>query len=651
VEAPVEVGSTSDNPPIGIAMETKSVERRLRFKVVPEQPRGRESAQSAPQQSALVLTEGQVRAGLKASVMKENKSTESIQDENPMRGRTGAKISLVPVEGHGTQRTGVVAGHNSILSTNANLEHRMLILIASASGDTSSLWVVLEGRPTGLHCRIDGEDETLYSVQEFDYDSSSTAFKECKSLIVQLQRHSKAIPFLEPVDPIALQIPQYFQVVKQPMDLSTLTKKLENGEYSRFALSETVGNTPVARMLNGPFRVDLELIFHNATLFNPPDDWIHQAAMSLKKFAIKKIEQACQNVEEIELSRRRIKSVYVEYDSDTDMYGYDDAKDEDYDGSNRKRRRAPRAGTKEDPSIKAIERPTALQKVMPDGNSLRGPLSNLPVTSEASTFALPTEWRCKADGPAPPTTNVATTVAVSSEIDELIELRSHLEEQVSSDRRRSTRAATTEPSSAPEQNKLENISYNCELLQFTELPIPTNRTEVEMVRERIHEEYFAKTFRDVGQAGLPEFFGSEEDNMLGVGMFENDSFPPYLGSMIPSSDEDGLWEIRASCIVPALRWVIRGLVASEHLGTVDPLDDDNQRSGVVLANNVYYFDDTLTPFDVVDQKEFSRRKKAKQGDSATNEEEDDAMELSEYEKLRAERVARNADRLKALGLA
>lgn len=652
VEAPVEVGSVLDSPPIGNAKETKSVERRLRFKVVPEQPRGRESTQAAPQPSALILTEGQVRASLKAAVMKENKASDNTQNENPMRGRTGAKISLVPVEGQGTQKTGVVAGHNSILSTDGELQHRMLVLIASESGESSSLWVVLEGRPNGLHCRIDGEDETLYSVQEFDYDSSSTAFKECKSLIAQLQRNSKAIPFLEPVDPIALQIPQYFQVVKQPMDLSTLNKKLENGEYSRFALSETIGNTPVARMLNGPFRVDLELIFHNATLFNPPDDWIHQAAISMKKFAVKKIEQACQNVEEIALSRRRIKSVYVEYDSDTDMYGYDDAKDEDYDGSSRKRRRAPRASTKEDPSIKAIERPTPLQKVMPDGNNLRGPMGNLPVISDASSFALSTQWKCKTERPAPSSTNQTTAVAVSIEIDELIELRSHLEDQASSDRRRSTRAATIEPESGSEQKKLENIAYTCDLLRFTDLPPPTNRTEVEIVRERMHEDYFAKTFRDVGKGELQEFFGSdEEDNMFGVGKFANDSFPPYLGSIIPSSDEGGLWEIRAPCIVPALRWVIRGLVASEHLGTIDPLDDDNQRSGVVLANNVYYFDDTLTPYDVVDQKEFSRRKKAKQGDSANNEEEDDAIELSEYEKLRAERVARNADRLKALGLA
>jgi hypothetical protein len=43
-----------------------------------------------------------------------------------------------------------------------------------------------------------------------------------------------------------------------------------------------------------------------------------------------------------------------------------------------------------------------------------------------------------------------------------------------------------------------------------------------------------------------------------------------------------------------------------------------------------------------------RRKRA--GNIAEEEEEDD-YEMSEYERLRAERVARNAERLKALGLA
>jgi bromodomain-containing factor 1 len=37
--------------------------------------------------------------------------------------------------------------------------------------------------------------------------------------------------FIEPVDPVALNIPNYFQIIKKPMDLKTMTEKLEDGKY------------------------------------------------------------------------------------------------------------------------------------------------------------------------------------------------------------------------------------------------------------------------------------------------------------------------------------------------------------------------------------------------------------------------------------
>ena len=36
--------------------------------------------------------------------------------------------------------------------------------------------------------------------------------------------------FSEPVDPVALGIPTYFQVVKKPMDLRTIYRRMEAGE-------------------------------------------------------------------------------------------------------------------------------------------------------------------------------------------------------------------------------------------------------------------------------------------------------------------------------------------------------------------------------------------------------------------------------------
>eukprot|EP00977_Amphora_coffeiformis_P012946 scaffold3304_cov154-Amphora_coffeaeformis.AAC.5 len=658
VEAPVEPGSSAlDKPNLGLAKDTLSVERRIRFKALRLVPPGKKAATLAPNVNPLLLTEGQVRAGMKAASIEDSRSDGKRTDDNPMKGRAGAKISLIPVENNGTQKNGVIAGHSTSRSSDGLPVHKMLVVLDSKSADSSaSLWAVLEGESDGLRCRVEGDTGISYSIQEFDYDSSSQAFKECRGIITQLERHAKIGAFMEPVDPVALNIPTYFQVVKRPMDLSTVRKKLENGDYSRFSLSETIGSSPVTRMLNGPFRRDIELIFNNAMVFNPPHDWIHKAASTLKNFAVKKIEQACQKVEQLEVGGHLLrKSVYIEYDSDTDLYGYDDEKDEDYDGNatNRKRKRAIRTPTKEDPCVKAIERGLPLQKVIPDGTSLRGPFGNFPVNSDASSFSLPSNWTCRRRAPATAIVNPESKQPVASEIGDLIELRSHFEDQNSASLRRSTRAATHEPPSGQSSlvPGLEDIVYDSDLLQFTDASPPTNRAEVEMVREQLHEERYAKLFKAVGsRIDVDSVLSKDDESKVGMGSFSAESFPPYMGSFFPSSEEgSGSWEIRSPFIVPALRWVIRGLVESEHLGAVEALTDENLKSGIVVTNNVYYFDESLSPLDVCDQKEFARRKKVETEDA--NESDDDAVELSEYEKLRQDRVARNAERLKALGLA
>lgn len=60
-------------------------------------------------------------------------------------------------------------------------------------------------------------------------------------------------PFLTPVDTVALNIPNYNEVVKQPMDLGTIQTKLANNQYE-----------------NGDeFENDVRLVFNNCYSFNP----------------------------------------------------------------------------------------------------------------------------------------------------------------------------------------------------------------------------------------------------------------------------------------------------------------------------------------------------------------------------------------------
>lgn len=60
-------------------------------------------------------------------------------------------------------------------------------------------------------------------------------------------------PFLQPVDPIAMECPTYFDIVKEPMDLTTVQRKLAEGQYERAV----------------DFEKDVRLIIGNCYLFNP----------------------------------------------------------------------------------------------------------------------------------------------------------------------------------------------------------------------------------------------------------------------------------------------------------------------------------------------------------------------------------------------
>lgn len=42
----------------------------------------------------------------------------------------------------------------------------------------------------------------------------------------------ESLPFRQPVDPSSLGIPDYFNIVKRPMDMSTINNKLISGQYS-----------------------------------------------------------------------------------------------------------------------------------------------------------------------------------------------------------------------------------------------------------------------------------------------------------------------------------------------------------------------------------------------------------------------------------
>ncbi|KAJ3675446.1 hypothetical protein LUZ60_004488 [Juncus effusus] len=93
--------------------------------------------------------------------------------------------------------------------------------------------------------------------------------KQCETLLNRLMQQKIAkMLFNSPVDVVALKIPDYFDIIKNPMDLGTIKSKLASGAYT------TAWN----------FLSDVRLTFTNATTYNPPTNDVHVMAITLSKF-------------------------------------------------------------------------------------------------------------------------------------------------------------------------------------------------------------------------------------------------------------------------------------------------------------------------------------------------------------------------------
>lgn len=71
------------------------------------------------------------------------------------------------------------------------------------------------------------------SAKQSFLPSSSHAMlmKQCETLLNRLQTHQHGWVFNSPVDVVKLNIPDYYTVIKHPMDLGTVKTKLTSGDY------------------------------------------------------------------------------------------------------------------------------------------------------------------------------------------------------------------------------------------------------------------------------------------------------------------------------------------------------------------------------------------------------------------------------------
>lgn len=122
------------------------------------------------------------------------------------------------------------------------------------------------------------------------------AMKFCSGVLRELTSKKYAsfnYPFLEPVDPVAMNLPTYFDYVKEPMDLGTVAKNLDNWKYH--TLEE--------------FERDVRLVFENCYKFNPDGTIVNMMGHRL---------------EDIFNTKWAERPIIDDYESEEDYgYGYD----------------------------------------------------------------------------------------------------------------------------------------------------------------------------------------------------------------------------------------------------------------------------------------------------------------------------------------
>uniref|UniRef100_A0A8C2SWG5 RING-type E3 ubiquitin transferase n=1 Tax=Coturnix japonica TaxID=93934 RepID=A0A8C2SWG5_COTJA len=103
-----------------------------------------------------------------------------------------------------------------------------------------------------------------------DYDQ-----KKCEKLVLSLFCSSMSLPFHEPVSPLAR---HYYQIIKRPMDLSIIRKKLQKKDKFHYSAPEELVT-------------DVRLMFWNCAKFNYPDSEVAEAGRCLDVFFEGKLKE------------------------------------------------------------------------------------------------------------------------------------------------------------------------------------------------------------------------------------------------------------------------------------------------------------------------------------------------------------------------
>ncbi|XP_068452580.1 tripartite motif-containing protein 66-like [Clinocottus analis] len=128
-------------------------------------------------------------------------------------------------------------------------------------------------------CRTDREPEETYDCEDkpscAPYTLSQQDQRRCEKLTLLLYCHALSAPFHEPVSVLAR---NYYQIIKRPVDLSVIRRKLDKSNTLHYFTAEQ-------------FVDDVLLMFKNCATFNYPDSEVAQAGRSLQLFFTSRLKE------------------------------------------------------------------------------------------------------------------------------------------------------------------------------------------------------------------------------------------------------------------------------------------------------------------------------------------------------------------------
>jgi len=97
----------------------------------------------------------------------------------------------------------------------------------------------------------------------------ATPLSRMKSIHRSLMVHKNAYIFLRPVDPVYWEIPDYFEVIKNPMDLGTIKERIDAGYYDEKNVEA--------------YAADVRLVWSNAMTYNKDDTPVFKMARIMSR--------------------------------------------------------------------------------------------------------------------------------------------------------------------------------------------------------------------------------------------------------------------------------------------------------------------------------------------------------------------------------